>query len=56
MTRRLVGRLVIVMSCLREIKVLGRDFKATVIVEKNEEREEIDPKIPSLVGWVGCDV
>lgn len=44
------------MTCLREIKVLGRDFKATVVAEESEGREEIDPKISNLVGWVGCVV
>lgn len=44
------------MSCLREIKVLGKDFKATVIVEENEGREGVNPKLSNLVGWVDCDV
>lgn len=43
------------MSCLREIKVLGKDFKA-VIVEESEGREGVNPKVSNLVVWVDCDV
>lgn len=40
---------------LREIEVLGKDFKATVIVE-SEGREGVDAEVSNLVHWVDCNV
>lgn len=42
-------------SCLRELELLGTNFKATVMVEGSEGRERVDPKVSNLVGWVDCD-